>query len=100
MQREDQTNIWLTKAIFQTEEPLLVYEPRTGRWSGANALFTIWMDHATFCAYVAAWYNWPAWLPDQSPQERYAAAVAHCQQVRFWSGCERNYDRRVHISYH
>jgi hypothetical protein len=81
-------------------EPMLVYQPEIGQWRGANAQFSIWMDDATFHAYVAAWYNWLQWLADRPPAERRTAAVAHCQRVRYWVGCERNYDRRVHIIYH
>ncbi len=82
------------------QEPILTYDPQTDRWRGANEQFSIWMNDATFCAYVASWYDWRQWLPDYSPAERRVAAVAHCQRVMYWLGCERNYDRRVHIAYY
>lgn len=82
------------------EEPKLEYQPETGRWVGANAQFSIWMDDTTFLAYVASWYEWTRWLPDRPPVERRAAAVAHCQRVSYWFGCEKNYDPHVHIRYH
>src|SRR5437899_1613193 len=85
---------------LQFQEPMLTYDHQTGRWSGENTFFSIWMDDETFRAYVDSWYNWPAWLADCPPAERRAAAVAHCQRVIYWQGCERNYDRRVHITYH
>lgn len=81
------------------EEPKLEYQPEKGLWVGANTQFSIWMNDATFLAYVASWYEWTRWLPDHPPAERRAAAVAHCQRVSYWSGCEKNYDLRVHIRY-
>lgn len=81
-------------------EPLLTYDQHTGRWSGAHGSFSLWMDDATFRAYVAAWSQWPTWLPDRPPAERQAAAVAYCQRLCYWVGCERNYDRRIHFTFH
>ncbi len=81
-------------------EPTLRYDPQTKRWTGANAVFSVWMDHDTFCAYTRIWYEWSNWLPDLPPQKRLAAAVAHCQRLCYWHGCERNYDRRVHLTYY
>lgn len=81
-------------------EPALLYDPQTDRWAGANGSFTVWMDDDTFRTYVAAWYEWPTWLPDLSPEERLTATVAHCRRLHYWNGCERNYDRRVHIIYY
>lgn len=86
--------------VTPIREPALLYDRHTGRWAGANAWFVVWMDDATFRAYVAAWYEWPTWLPDRSPDERLAASVAHCQRLEYWRGCERNDDRRVHIIYY
>jgi hypothetical protein len=88
------------RTMNQAEEPMLNYQPETGRWSGANAQFSLWMDDATFRAYVASWVDWRQWLPHLPAAERQARAVAHCQRVRYWQGCERNYDRRVHLRYH
>jgi hypothetical protein len=88
------------QTTWQVQEPVLIYDQQTGHWRGANEQFSIWMDDATFRAYVASWYDWPAWLPDRTPAERHALAVTHCQRVRYWFGSERNYDRRVHLTYH
>lgn len=85
--------------VTPVQEPLLLYDPQTDRWAGANTSFSIWMDDATFHAYVAAWYEWPTWLPDLPQEERLVATIAHCQRLCYWNGCERNYDRRVHITY-
>ena len=55
------------ETVFPTppvQEPTLLSDPHTGRWTGANASFSVWMDDATFRASVAAWYEWPTWLPD------------------------------------
>src|SRR5262249_51189769 len=84
----------------QIHEPTLTYDPQTHRWSGANAQFSVWMDDETFRSYVDAWYRCSKWLPDSSPADRAAAALIHCQKVRYWFRCERNYDSRVHITYH
>ena len=81
-------------------EPPLTYDPQTNRWSGANSLFSIWMDDATFRAYAAAWCDYTCWLPDLPPAERLAAAVTRCRRIGYWYGCECNYDPRVHITYH
>jgi hypothetical protein len=86
--------------IASVQEPALLYDPRTGRWSGASASFSVWMDDTTFRAYVATWYEWPTWLVDLSPEERLGAAVSHCRRLEYWRGCERNYDYRVHITYY
>lgn len=55
------------------QEPMLASDPQIGHWSGANEQFSIWVDDA---------------------------AVTHCQRVSYWFGCERKYDRYVHIRYH
>ncbi|MGH2506944.1 MAG: hypothetical protein ACRDHZ_05955 [Ktedonobacteraceae bacterium] len=81
-------------------EPLLHYDPQTNRWSGRNASFSIWMDHDTFCSYARVWYEWTTWRSDLSPQKRVAAAMAHCQRLAYWHGCERNFDYRIHITLH
>lgn len=81
-------------------EPILTYDSQKGRWSGANAQFSVWMDDATFCAYVASWCDWQQWLPGRSPAERRAAPVAHCQRVSYWFRCEFKFDQRIHITYH
>jgi len=81
-------------------EPVLIYDPHAGHWVGTNASFSVWMDDATFRAYAASWYEWPTWLPDLPQEERFAAAVSYCRRLCYWNGCERNYDRRVHITYH
>lgn len=86
--------------VISYQEPLLTYDRQADRWYGANEHFSIWMDDATFHAYVTSWYNWRSWLPELPAAERRAAAVAHCQRVSYWRGCERNYDSRVHITYH
>jgi hypothetical protein len=85
--------------MSEKPEPMLTYQPDTGRWSGANAQFSIWMDDDTLRAYVASWVNWRQWLPHLPAEERHALATGHCQRVAYWQNCERNYDRRVHLTY-
>ena len=80
-------------------EPLLAYDPQTNQWSGANASFSVWMDDATFRAYAAVWCEYTHWLPQLPPAERFTAALAHCQRLVYWNGCERNYDHRIRITY-
>lgn len=92
------TESMLTTSLVQ--ELILTYNPHTGQWSGANQQFSVWMDDATFRSYAAAWYEETTWLADRPPEERRAAAIARCQCLSYWNGCERNYDRRVHITYH
>jgi hypothetical protein len=89
-----------TLPIMPGHEPTLLYDPHTSHWAGANASFSVWMEDATFRTYVAAWYEWSSWLPDLPSEERLATAVAHCRRLDYWNGCERNYDRRVHITYY
>lgn len=52
-----------TESVVPTkpeQEPVLIYDPLTGRWAEVNASFTVWMDDAIFRAYVASWYEWSA----------------------------------------
>jgi hypothetical protein len=97
MIREEAETVIPTMSI---QEPVLLYDQHTDRWAGANASFSVWMHDATFRAYVAAWYEWSTWLPKLPQEQRLATAVAHCQRLDYWNGCEHNYDRRVHIIYH
>lgn len=99
-QREQPANSRLMPRTPAFQEPLLTYDPQTGRWFGANAQFSVWMDDATFQAYAAVWYQETTWLADRPLHERQAAARAYCRRLSYWQGCERNYDRRVHLSYH
>lgn len=100
MQCEEQATVKVTQATTQFQEPLLVYDPQTDHWRGTNEQFSVWMDNATFLQYVAVWVALPRWQPDRLPEERHAAAVAHCRRLQYWWRCERNYDRNVHIRYH
>lgn len=100
MQKSDQRDTERTPIAPLIQEPLLTYDPHTNRWSGANAHFSIWMDDATFRAYVAVWYEQTTWLADRPVEECQAAAIARCQRLSYWAGCDRNGDHRVHITYH
>jgi|SRR5579875_18016 hypothetical protein len=100
MQYSEQGNIGPGQLVQQAHEPILTYDQQTGQWSGANRHFSVWMDDATFRSYAAVWYEETTWLADRPLAERRAAAIARCQRLSYWDGCERNYDQRVHITYH
>lgn len=100
MQQGEQTTTRAKLPARSFQEPVLTYDYQAGRWSEANEQFSVWMDDPTFQAYIASWYDWKQWLPDCLPAERRAAAMAHCLRVRYWAGCEHNFDPQVHITYH
>ena len=72
----------------------LAYNQLTGHWEGRNSEWSLWMDDATFHAYVMAWLE-GQYITQPTPTQL-QGAVAHCTQFCYWKNCELNFDHHVH----
>jgi hypothetical protein len=76
-------------------EHILTYNQERDRWEGGSRERFLWMDNATFLLYVDAYLEFH-WMKQPTP-EQVSGAIQHCAHLAYWNGCERFYDRRVHI---
>lgn len=74
---------------------MLLYHQGLDRWEGGSREWFLWIENTTFLLYVDAYLEFHQMKPPTPEQAQ--DAIQHCARLEYWEGCERFYDRRVHI---
>lgn len=77
------------------QEQMLHYNQGLDRWEGGSRERFLWMDNATFLLYVNAYLEFHRMEPPTPGQVQ--EAIRYCARLAYWNGCERFYDRHVHV---